>query len=160
MRPRYFFFLFAVCGVLLVGPALAENAPPSVGLTTAIVELREVDQTYPADAIVEAVRQATIAAQVTGRIVEARFDAGSRVKAGEVLMRIDPRETAQLEAGAQAQLVNARAAHERSQQLFRQKFISQAALDKAEADFKVATANSRETELQSGFTRVTAPYAG
>ncbi|MFA7282873.1 MAG: HlyD family efflux transporter periplasmic adaptor subunit, partial [Sterolibacterium sp.] len=41
-----------------------------------------------------------------------------------------------------------------------QKFISQAALDKAEADFKVATANSRETELQSGFTRVTAPYAG
>lgn len=147
-------------GVSLVRPTMAENAPSGAGLTTASVELRAVDQTYPADAIVEAVRQATIAAQVTGRIVEARFDAGSRVKAGEVLVRIDPRETAQLEAGAQAQLANARAAYERSQQLFRQKFISQAALDKAEADFKVATANTRGTELQSGFTRVTAPYAG
>jgi RND family efflux transporter MFP subunit len=153
-------FALFVCGVALVRPTLAENAPSGAGLTTASVELRAVDQTYPADAIVEAVRQATIAAQVTGRIVEARFDAGSRVKAGEVLMRIDPRETAQLEAGAQAQLANARAAYERSQQLFRQKFISQAALDKAEADFKVATANTRGTELQSGYTRVTAPYAG
>ncbi|MBI5922827.1 MAG: efflux RND transporter periplasmic adaptor subunit [Betaproteobacteria bacterium] len=162
MRPRFFYLLLALLasGASLVYPARAENASSRPGLSSAAVELREVDQTYPADAIVEAVRQAIIAAQVTGRIVEARYDAGSRVKAGEVLLRIDPRQTAQAEAGAQAQLANARVAYERSQQLFRQKFISQAALDKAEADFKVATANSRETELQSGFTRVTAPFAG
>jgi len=161
MRHGYFSLLIGLlaCAVW-ARPALAETAPSGGGLATVTVAMRDVDQTYPADAIVEAVRQATIAAQVTGRIVEARYDAGSRVKAGEVLMRIDPRETAQAEAGAQAQLVNARAAYERSQQLFRQKFISQAALDKAEADFKVASANTRGTELQSGFTRVTAPYAG
>ena len=53
-------------------------------------------------------------------------------------MRIDERETAEALAGsnaqvmqAQAALQNAKANYERAKQLFEQKFISQAALDKA-----------------------------
>ncbi|MBA3904199.1 MAG: efflux RND transporter periplasmic adaptor subunit, partial [Rhodocyclaceae bacterium] len=59
-------------GLLLPGLALAQAAPPA----TAVVELREIDLTYPAEAVVEAVRQATLAAQVPGRVVEVRADAG------------------------------------------------------------------------------------
>ena len=162
MKPRLFSLLFAlhVVAVPVISPVFAENAPSNSGLATAAVELREVDQTYPADAIVEAVRQASIAAQVTGRVIEARFDAGSRVKAGDVLMRIDPREARQLQSGAQAQLANASAGFERSKQLFGQKFISQAALDKAAADFKVASAGAGQAGTQTSFTTLTAPYAG
>lgn len=162
MRPRHFPLLFVLllAAVPAASPVFAENAPASAGLATAVVELREVDQTYPAEAIIEAVRQATVAAQVAGRVIETRFDAGSRVKAGDVLMRIDPREAAQVQAGAQAQLANARAGFERSQQLFAQKFISQAALDKASAEFKVASASAAQTGIQSGFTSITAPFAG
>jgi len=129
-------------------------------LATAPVEVREVELTYPADAIVEAVKQAVVAAQMQGRIIEARFDAGSRVQAGEVLMRLDAREAAQGLAGAQAQLVNARAAQERSKHLFAQKFVSQAALDKAEADFKAATASAGQAGVAASYATIVAPFSG
>ncbi|TRZ66876.1 MAG: efflux RND transporter periplasmic adaptor subunit [Rhodocyclaceae bacterium] len=129
-------------------------------LATATVDLREVDQTYPAEAVVEAVRQATIAAQMQGRVVEARFDAGSRVKSGEVLMRLDEREAAQGQAGAQAQLANARAAWERNKNLLAQKFISQAAFDKAEADYQAAAAGAGQAGAVTSFATINAPFSG
>ena len=162
MRPRYFLFLLAFCTAtpFAARPVLAQATAVTGSLASAAVELRAVDQTYPAEAVVEAVRQATLAAQVSGRVIEARFDAGSRVKAGDVLMRIDPREALQAQSAAQAQLANARAGFERSKQLFGQKFISQAALDKAEAEFKVAGAGAGQAGVQTSFTTITAPYAG
>ena len=54
-----------------------------------MVEVREVDRTYAAEGVVEAVRQSTVAAQVPGRIVELRVDAGQVVSRGQVLARID-----------------------------------------------------------------------
>ena len=77
-------------------------------------------------------------------------------------------------AGSQAQLLQAQAAmqkaksdFERAQQLFRQKFISQAALDKAQADYKMALAQAAASEagaeqsaLTKGYTSVIAPYGG
>jgi len=129
-------------------------------LATALVEMREVELTYPAEAIVEAVKQATIAAQMQGRVIEARFDAGSRVKAGEVLMRLDAREAAQGQAGAQAQLANARAAYERNKHLFAQKFVSQAALDKAEADYQAAAASAGQAGIATSFATIVAPFSG
>lgn len=162
MRPIHFPLLFAlfVAAVAEVSPVFAQSALPDAGIATALVELREVDRTYPAEALVEAVRQATIAAQAQGRVIEARFDAGDRVKAGQVLMRIDQRETLQVQAGAQAQLANARASFERNQSLFARKFVSQAALDKAEADFKAAVATAGQASTQTSYTTITAPFAG
>ncbi|MBI3524512.1 MAG: efflux RND transporter periplasmic adaptor subunit [Betaproteobacteria bacterium] len=127
---------------------------------TAPVEMREVELTYPAEAIVEAVKQTTIAARMQGRILETRADAGSRVRAGEVLMRLDARDAAQGLAGAQAQLVNARAAYERSKDLFAQKFVSQAALDKAQADYQAASASAGQAGIATSFATIIAPFAG
>ena len=135
---------------------LAQAAPPA----TAPVELRDVDLSYPAEAVVEAVRQSMVAAQVQGRVVEVRADAGKRVAAGEVLMKIDEREAAQGLASAQAQLAVARATFERTKNLFQQKFVSQAALDKAEADFKSAAASAGQAGTVASFATITAPIAG
>jgi len=136
------------------------NLSAAQALATVTVQLREVDQTYPAEAVVEAVRQATIAAQMQGRVIEARFDAGSRVKAGDVLMRLDAREAAQGQAGAQAQLANARAAWERSKNLLTQKFISQAAFDKAQADYQMAAASVGQAGAATSFATIFAPFTG
>jgi RND family efflux transporter MFP subunit len=125
-----------------------------------VVQTGDVEISYPAESIVEAVRQATVAAQVAGRIVEMRTDAGQRVKAGEVLMRIDAREAAEGVAGAQAQLVQAQASFARTQSLFQQKFISKAALDKAEADLKSAQAAAGQAGAGLSHGTVTAPIAG
>ena len=68
---------------------------------------------------------------------------------------------------AQASMQNAKATYERSRQLFAQKFISQAALDKAQADYKVALAQAAASEagagqarIAHGYTSVVAPYSG
>ena len=130
----------SLCGAL---PAQAADTPPA----TATVSWRDVPTSFAAESTVEAVRQATVAAQVQGRVIEVRVDAGDRVKQGEVLMRIDERESNQAVAGAdasvaqaQAQLINARATWERTKNLFAQKFVSQAALDQAEATYRAAEA--------------------
>jgi len=143
-------------------------------LAVAPVQYREVEQTYSVEGLVQATRQSTVSAQISGRIKEINFDVGSRVKKGQVIVRIDERETAQALAGsnaqvqqAQATLQNAKATYERARQLFEQKFISQAALDKAEADYQVARAQAAASEasagqasLAHGYTAVLAPYSG
>jgi multidrug efflux pump subunit AcrA (membrane-fusion protein) len=62
--------------------ALALAALPAwagAQIATAVVDVRELDRTYPAEGVVEAVRQSTVAAQVPGRIVELLVDAGQAV---------------------------------------------------------------------------------
>jgi len=115
-----------------------------------------------------------VSAQVTGRIVEINYDVGDYVKKGQVIVRIDETEARQVVAGSQAQVAqaeaafeNARVALERNRELARQKFISQAALDKSEADFRVAQAQLSAAKAGAGqaatskaYTVVVAPYSG
>ncbi len=138
------------------------------------VELREMDVDYTAEALIEAVRQSTVSAQIAGRIVELRFDVGDYVKKGEVIARIDERAVSQAEAAsvaqvreAQAALANARAQYERSKQLLAQKFISQAALDQSEAAYKSAQARvsallagAGQAATERSFATIIAPYSG
>ena len=143
-------------------------------LATAVVDMLEVDQTYAAEGMVEAVRQSTVAAQVPVRFVELRVDAGQAVVKGQVLARIDEREAAQAAAASEAQtaraeadLANARVNYERTRKLVEQKFVSQAVLDKAQADYQSAQAQAaaaRAGALQAGaaksHTVITAPFSG
>lgn len=159
----------------VIAAALASSAlAQSAASPTALVAFQEVELTYPAEAVVEAVRQATIAAQVQGRVVEVRHDAGDPVKQGELLMRIDEREAAHAVAGsdaqvaqAQANLVNAQATYDRTKNLLARKFVSQAALDQAEAAYRAAEAQLRaaiagrgQTGTTYSFTAVTSPLTG
>lgn len=161
--------LLAACGA---------EAPPAgqatVALKSAPVEMREVELTYSAEAVVEAVRQSTVAAQIPGRIVDIRFDVGDYVKKGEVIVRIDERAASQAVAASEAQvseaqaaLANARAQYERSKQLLSQKFISQAALDQNEAAYKAAQARvaallagTSQAQTERSFATIVAPYSG
>jgi RND family efflux transporter MFP subunit len=159
-----------------IGPMLLIFATASLAepLATAPVQLREVEQTYSIDGVVEATRQSTVSAQISGRVKGIFFDVGDRVNKGQVILRIDEREANQALAGSRAQLSQAEAAlqnvrlnYERSKQLFEQKFISQAALDKAKADYDVARAQATASEagaeqsaLTQSYTSVIAPYAG
>jgi len=84
-------------------------------LPVMIVQPHPVEQTLPADALVEAVNQATVAAQVSGRVVEVHVDAGQAVRKGDLLMKIDAREASEVAAGASAQYVNARAHYQHAE---------------------------------------------
>jgi RND family efflux transporter MFP subunit len=106
------------------------------------------------------VRQATVAAQIAGRVLEVRVDAGQRVKQGELLMRIDAREAAGSDASARATLAQAAAAYERAKNLHAQKFISQAALDQAAAVYEAARGAAASSGAGASHGTVTAPISG
>lgn len=123
---------------------------------------------------VEAVRQTVLSAQVPGAIVELPAKVGDRVKAGQLLVRLDARAAQQTAAAGAAQAQAARAMldaatreFERQKQLFAQRYISQAALDHAEAQFKAAQAEAQAqlasagaASTQSSFYVLKAPYDG
>lgn len=98
-------------------------------------------------------RVVRVAAQVSARVLEVARQAGERVRAGEVLVRLDERESAarlrqmretlvaveaagesarQREAQAEARLTQARAAFERTRGLFERQAATQAGLEDAE----------------------------
>ena len=126
------------------------------------------------DGVVEAVRQTTIAAQVPGAVLELAVKVGDRVQAGQLLLRIDARSADQSAAASDAQVQAARASldvatreYTRQQKLRDKQYISQAALEQAEAQFKATRAQVAAQVAQAGAARtqtglhtVRAPYAG
>jgi len=158
---------------LLVSIA-AGAADAASTLETAAVSFREVGETYAAEGVVEAVQQSTVSAQTQGRIVELAVDVGERVTRGQVIARIDEREATQVVATADAQvaqaeaaLANARVNYERTRQLVSQKFVSEAALDKAQTDYDAAKAQvaaargaAAQARTGKGYAVIAAPFAG
>lgn len=152
-------------------PAPVHHAKP---VDVATAEVRDVADIYAADAVIEAVRAATVSAQTAGNVTRYFVDAGDRVRRGQVLVHIDPRETdAQVAAGAagvaqaQAHLTQARLIHERTAKLLEDRFVSPAALDKAEADLKsaqaaleLARAGARQAVTARSFAEVRSPVDG
>ena len=126
------------------------------------------------DGVVEAVRQSTLSAQVAGAIVALNVKAGDRVRAGQELLRIDARAASQNTAATVAQVEAARATlnvsskeYERQKQLFQKQYISQSALDRAQAQFQASQAQMQALQAQSDaahtqsrFFVINAPYAG
>jgi len=129
-------------------------------LPTVVVQPHPVALTFPADGLIEAMQQATVAAQVSGRVLEVKVDAGQRVTKGELLMRLDAREASEAAAGAEALFINAKANYERTQRLVQQKFLSPAALDKAKADFDAAAAHRGATAATRSHAQIVAPING
>jgi membrane fusion protein, multidrug efflux system len=155
-------------------PSTPANDPAGPPLATAAAAAVGGDQQFAYDGVVEAVRQTAIAAQVSGAVVALPVKAGDRVQAGQVLLRLDARAAQQTAAAGTAQVGAARAAQEaatreldRQRQLFAKNYISRAALDRAEAQYKSAQAqvaaqlaSAGAAHTQSDFYVIRAPYAG
>ncbi len=162
--------LAALVCVLAGTPAVAAPALATVAVQTQVAGAEGVSF----DAVVEAVRQTAVSAQVAGAIVALNVKAGDAVKAGQALVRIDARVASDGVVASSAQVEAARAAmnvtakdYERQKQLFQKQYISQSALDRAQAQWEATQAQLRALQAQagvaktqSGFFVVTAPYAG
>ena len=143
-----------------------------VQVPVAAVQLKSVGSGFEMDGVVQPVKQSTVSAQASGRIVTLAVKAGDAVRAGQLLATIDDRETqtgvqrsrAQT-AQAQAELRNAQANFDRTRELQSKGFVSAAAMDTADAQLKSAqagrdqaSASEKQSGLTQGFTRVTAPF--
>lgn len=123
---------------------------------------------------IEAVNQATVAAETRGRIEEIRVDIGDSVPAGTVILTVTSTEQraslSQAEAAlaeAQANLTAETAEFARINELFTRQFVSKADVDRATARLNGAKArvSSAEAALktareQLSYTEVRAPFGG
>ncbi len=146
----------------------------SAGVPTAHVKLQQVSASFELDGVIQPLKQSTVAAQVAGRIVSLQVRAGDKVRSGQLLATIDDSEASAGVQRSQAQvnqaeadLRNAKANLERTLDLQSKGFVSKAALDTAETQYKgalaareQAAASALQSSISRGFTRVMAPYDG
>src|SRR5690606_22320558 len=158
------------------GPGGAANPAPPAGHAASAVEAVAATggRTLEFDGVVEAVRAAAVAAQVPGEIVGLEVAEGDRVGEGALLVRIDARVADRQAAANAARLASARADLaavsrdvERQRRLYRERFISAAALERAEATLAAARATvdaleaeTKAAQVQSGLHDLRAPFAG
>ena len=152
--------IFALFSALTVTAATSAPTAFAQELPSVAVKPHRVDLSFPAEALVEAVQQTTVGAQIAGRVIEVKADAGQNVKKGEVLMRIDAREAEEAARAANAQYANARLNYERTKSLVAQKFMSAAALDKARADYDAASASRAAAAAGESHATIVAPLTG
>ena len=129
---------------------------------------------FTLDGHIEPLRQATLASQIQGNVTRLAVKAGDVVRAGQLIARIDERETqAGLQrseaalAQAEAQDRNARLHLDRTRELRAQGFVSQAALDEAQTQWRAtqagvqqARAGQVQAQIWRGHAQLSAPFAG
>lgn len=170
--PAALILLAATGGALAADGAANAAKAGALPVVTASAATAGAPTAY--DGVVESRRQTALAAQVSGAVLALAVQVGDRVKAGQWLVRLDARSAEQGAAAGEAQARVARAALEvadkelaRQRQLAADRFISAAALDRAEAEFKAAQAQSAALLAQAAAARTTsaqftirAPYDG
>ena len=149
-------------------------ATAQVPVPVVTLQGKSVATGFELEGIIQPVRQSTVAAQTAGRVIRLAVKMGDRVKAGQLLATIDDRELAADVQRSRAQITqseaelrNAQLNLERTRELQSKGFVSKAALDSAETQFKAAKAGrdqagaaATQASLAQGHTRVTAPYEG
>ena len=142
-----------------------------------VLQPQELVQSVVATATVQTQHRANVGVQLAGTVSAVQVMEGDRLQAGQPLLRLDDRElraavsSAELavkqaelkwqswrevqapmaheaQQQAQANLIQARAQWERQQDLFRQGFIGQSALDESLRAFRVAEAQARSASAQ------------
>jgi multidrug efflux system membrane fusion protein len=138
----------AICAVLAgcsshqSKSAKAGGPPPAIPVGVATVKQGNFDVYLTGLGSVQAFNTVSLKTRIDGQIMQVNFQEGQEVKAGELLLLIDPRPyqvaLAQAEATLQkdeAQLTNAKAQYERNKVLYEQGVIAKQDLDTFEASF-------------------------
>lgn len=168
--------------VLLLASALAacgsdersHEASPIQGLDTLTVGAADTGRGRAWDGVVEAVRQAALTAQTSGRVAEVLRDVNDVVAAGETLVRLSAVEQRAGVDAARAQLRAAEAAAAESEGNYRRylelsqgQYVSRSQLDQMRAmrDSAVAARDAARAQVanagqQTDYTTIRAPYAG
>ncbi len=139
-----------------------------------LLEYKTYVQQVTYDGVIEAVQQATLSAQTSGRVTEVNFDVDDFVPQGSVIIRMrDKQQQSQLSVAdaalqeAKAHYTKSRAEHKRLADLRDKKLVSVSVFDQAVADLntseqrlKGAQAKYQQAKEQLGYTVIKAPFSG
>jgi len=135
-------------------------APPPETVTTAQATMQSWESLLTAVGSLAAVQGVTVTAELTGKVVQIAFTPGSRVKAGDLLVKQDTSsEEAQLRS-AEAAAALAQLNVERLGKLLSERTIAQSQFDNAEATYKQAVAQADSIRASIAKKTIRAPFDG
>ena len=138
----------------------ANNKPPPATVTVAEAKSEVVPNLLTAVGDLAAVHQVNVTSDVSGRITEILFTAGSNVKVGTPLIQLfDAPEQADL-ASFKAQATVAQLSLDRAKQLASRQFGPQATVNSTQAAFDQANAGIAKTQAIISQKLVRAPFDG
>lgn len=168
---RYFFkFVLLICAVgvvFIIGSlpakkkdvAAAEAVPPNVTVKTVAIE-PEFTDTFELPAIVEPNREVTISAEVSGSIDSIPVTKGQKVKAGDLLIRLNSDLIRPQVAMAKAQLERDQIQFERMKKLVEGDATAKSDLDDAITRLAVSKATLENVTTQLDRSSIFAPIGG
>jgi len=137
-----------------------QAVPPPEAVTTAVASLQNWESLLTAVGSLTAVQGVTVTAELTGKVVQIAFTPGSKVRAGDLLLKQDTSsEEAQLRA-AEAAAALAKLNVERLGKLLVERTIAQSQFDNAEASYKQAVAQADTIRSSIAKKTIRAPFDG
>src|SRR3979411_2382972 len=138
----------------------ANNKPPPASVSVAEAKTEVIPNLLTAVGDLAAVHQVNVTTDVSGRITDIMFTAGSTVKAGSPLVQLfDGPEQGDL-ASFKAQATVAQLSLDRAKQLAARQFGPQATVDQAQAAYDQASAGIAKIEAIISQKLVRAPFDG
>ena len=129
--------------------------PPPPPFKTATIERGDLTEEITANGIINPVRVVSVGTQVSGTVQALYADFNDRVKAGQLLLRLDPAIFSSRLQASEANLANVRANAalqtanaKRAAQLVKQDFISQQEFETAQASARSTAAQVAQAEAQ------------
>ncbi|WP_232055040.1 efflux RND transporter periplasmic adaptor subunit [Vibrio taketomensis] len=111
--------------------------------------------------VVRAAERADLSFRVGGLITELLVNEGDRVKAGQVLARLDSRDAQTALASAKLELKNTEVEYQRAKAIYeKSKAISNSQLDEITTRYNLAKNRRDEAQRQLDYTEITAPFDG
>src|SRR3984957_11902730 len=144
----------------MIAQFFANNKPPPTPVAIAVAKSEVIPNLLTAVGDLAAVHQVNVTSDVSGRITDIMFTAGSSVKAGSPLLQLfDSPEQGDL-ASFKAQATGAALALDRAKLLAARQFGPQSTVDAAQATYDTANAGIAKTQAIISQKLVRAPFDG
>jgi membrane fusion protein, multidrug efflux system len=133
--------------------------PPEI-VTVAAVEKSGWESTLGSVGSLVAVQGVTVAAELPGKVVTIAFEPGTKVQAGDLLLKQDiSTEETQLRS-AEAQVMLAQSNYSRIEQLLSRNVVSRSEFDNADAQLKATKAQADTIRTAIAKKTIRAPFSG
>lgn len=141
-------------------PGGAPPQMPPAPVTVVSVQPADVPVTYEYAGRTAGSREVEIRARITGILLQRLYQEGQKVKAGDVLFKIEPQQSQAASAQAKAVLTNAERDWQRVKELFDAGAVSARERDEALAAVQQARAQNQTASINLDYTTVLAPITG
>ena len=150
----------AGCGKTQQGYLPAQAELPAAEVRTQAVQTEQMAAVEDVVGTFRAKLRATIEAKTTGRITEMPVNLGQRIKAGELVARLNAPEIKARLDQAQASLQQAKRDWKRVSSLFNQQAATRSDYDTADSRYQVAKAAVEEAQAMMSYVEILAPFDG